>query len=65
MPILSYFVVMGSALFAILIAVSAYLEPEKASSPSEFLGVRQAQANEAPVIGSGEAFFILKGRPLR
>jgi hypothetical protein len=38
MPILAYFAVMVPALFAALLAVSAYLAPEKAPSPAELIG---------------------------
>lgn len=44
MPVLKYFAVTGPVLFGILLSISAYLTPEKAPSPGDFLGISAANA---------------------
>jgi hypothetical protein len=69
MPVLTYFTVMGPILLAVLLAVSAYLDPAKAPSPAELLGVRAASADAARMQSSSSAdeipeFLRLKGMPM-
>jgi hypothetical protein len=69
MPVLTYFTVMGPVLLAALLAISAYLDPDKAPSPAEFLGVRAASADSARVQSKPSEdklpeFLRLKGLPL-
>jgi hypothetical protein len=49
MPILTYFAVAGSLLLAVLLAVSAYLDPAKAPTAAEFFGVHAANADSRGV----------------
>ena len=69
MPVFTYFAVTGPVLLAILIAISAYLDPAKAPSPEEFLGVGRASADASgvhPVAPEAELseFLRLQGLPL-
>jgi len=69
MPVLTYFAVAGSVLLALLLAISAHLDPEKAPNAAEFLGVRAANADARrlhPVMPQDELsdFLRLKRLPL-
>jgi hypothetical protein len=69
MPILVYFGVTAPLLLAALLAISAYLEPEKAPSTAELLGIPSAQAHvnaaaPKPVPPEPSTFDLLKGLPL-
>jgi hypothetical protein len=68
MPVLAYFAVTAPILLAILLAVSAHLEPHKAPSAADFLGIGPANATSqiAPTTPQEplSEFARLKGLPL-
>jgi hypothetical protein len=69
MPFLTYFAVMGPLLLGGLLALSAYLEPDKAPSTAELLGIPSAQAHvntttPKPLPAEPSTFDLLKGLPL-
>jgi hypothetical protein len=45
MPIFTYFAITGPVLLALVLALSAYLEPEKAPTPTELLAIGAANAH--------------------
>ena len=69
MPIFTYFATTGSVLLGLLLAHSAYLEPEKAPSPTELLAIGPAKAHSdstAQVVAAKEesSFLRLKQIPI-
>jgi len=69
MPILVYFGVTAPLLLTGLLALSSYLEPEKAPSTAELLGIPSAQAHVSPATpkplpDEPSTFDRLKERPL-
>ena len=69
MPILVYFGVTAPLLLGGLLAISAYLEPDKAPSTAELLGIPSAQAHviagtPKPLPNEPSTFDRLKGLPL-
>ena len=70
MPIFTYFAITGPALLVLLLALNAYLEPEKVPSPTELLAIGTANANSgptAPGIAADEKsqFLRLKQIPIK
>jgi len=69
MPILTYFAVTVPLLLGGLLAVSAYLEPEKAPTTAELIGIPSANAHVVVAPPSAPAhqpseFDRLSARPL-
>jgi hypothetical protein len=67
MPILAYFAVTGPLLLAALLALSAYLEPDKAPTPGELLGIQRAHASHSSAAIPADKpsdFERLRARPL-
>jgi hypothetical protein len=66
MPILRYFATTGPVLLALLLAHSAYLEPEKAPSPTDLLAIGAANAHsgspEQVVAEEAESDFLRLSR---
>jgi hypothetical protein len=48
MPIFRYFAITGPALLALLLALSAYLQPENPPSPTDVLTTGTANAKSGP-----------------
>ena len=70
MPIFTYFAITGPALLVLLLALNAYLDPEKAPSPTELLAIGIANANSGPtsrgVAADEESHFLrLKQIPIK
>jgi len=69
MPLLAYFTVTGPLLLAALLALSASLEPEKAPTTAELLGIPSAKAEAGSAAAAAQNtelsdFQKLKLRPL-
>ena len=66
MPIFTYFAITGPASLALLLALSAYVEPEKAPSPTELLAIGAANAHsdspEQVVAAEEESDFLRLSR---
>jgi hypothetical protein len=63
MPIFTYFATTGPVLLALLLALNAYFEPEKAPSRTELLAIGTANAHSGPsaqVVGADEASHFLR-----
>ena len=70
MPILIYFGVTAPILLALLLAVSAHLEPSQATDLFQLVGITSAQANVSPPASplsrpDSELFSRLQSRPLK
>jgi len=48
MPIFRFFAITGPALLALLLLLSAYLQPEKAANPADVLTTGTANAKSGP-----------------
>jgi hypothetical protein len=55
MPIFTYFAITAPALLVFLLALSAYLQPAKAPSPTDVLSVGTANAKSGPTTQGGAA----------